>query len=64
MPLKYRFKAREEIPGQHQALYVERDGAWVLDVEGAVEKTRLDEFPEHECGAAARGGVAEDAAGG
>ena len=44
MPLKFRFKAREEIPAEHQALYVERDGAWVLDVEGAVEKNRLDEF--------------------
>src|SRR5687768_15012963 len=44
MPLKFKFKSREEIPAEHQALYVERDGAFVLDVEGAVEKTRLDEF--------------------
>ncbi len=26
------------------ALYVERDGAFVLDVDGAVEKARLNEF--------------------
>lgn len=44
MPLKFRVKTREEVPSEHQSLYVERDGAWVLDVEGAVEKTRLDEF--------------------
>ena len=44
MPLKFKFKSREEIPAEHQGLYVERDGAWVLDVEGAVEKSRLDEF--------------------
>ena len=44
MPLKFRFKAREEIPAKHQALYVERDGAWGLDVEGAVEKTRLADY--------------------
>jgi len=44
MPLKFRYKSREEIPAEHQALYVERDGAFVLDVEGAVEKSRLDEF--------------------
>jgi hypothetical protein len=44
MPLKFRVKTREEVPTEHQSLYVERDGAFVLDVEGAVEKTRLDEF--------------------
>ena len=44
MPLKFKFKSKEEIPAEHQALYVERDGAFVLDVEGAVEKSRLDEF--------------------
>jgi hypothetical protein len=43
MALKYRVKAREEIPAELQRLYVERDGELVLDVEGAVEKTRADE---------------------
>src|SRR4051794_32983004 len=44
MPLKYKFKSREEIPAEQQSLYVERDGAWLLDVDGAVDKTKLDEF--------------------
>jgi hypothetical protein len=44
MALKYKFKTKDEIPAEQQALYAERDGAWVLDVEGAVEKAKLDEF--------------------
>ncbi len=44
MALKYKFKSREEIPAEHAALYIERDGAFVLDAEGVVEKTKLDEF--------------------
>lgn len=44
MPLKPRFKTKEEIPAQHAALYVERDGAWHIDVEDVVEKAKLDEF--------------------
>jgi len=34
MTLRYRFNAKEEIPVEHQALYTEREGAWLLDVEG------------------------------
>ncbi len=44
MGLKFKFKSREEIPSEHAALYVERDGAFVLDAEGVVEKAKLDEF--------------------
>jgi hypothetical protein len=44
MALKFRFKSKDEIPAEQQALYVERDGAWMLDVEGAVDKAKLDEF--------------------
>ena len=44
MPLKFKFKTREEIPAEQQPFYVERDGAWTLDAEGVVEKTKLDEF--------------------
>ena len=44
MPLKFKFKTKDEIPAEHQALYAEREGGWVLDVDGAVEKTKLDEF--------------------
>ena len=44
MPLKFKCKTKEEIPAEHLPLYAERDGAWVLDVDGAVEKAKLDEF--------------------
>lgn len=44
MPLKFKYPKREEIPAEQLALYVERDGAFVLDVEGVVEKTKLEEF--------------------
>jgi hypothetical protein len=44
MPLIFKFKTREDIPAEHVNLYVERDGAWVLDAEGVVEKTKLDEI--------------------
>jgi hypothetical protein len=44
MALKFKFKSKDEVPAEHLSLYTERDGAWVLDVEGAVEKAKLDEF--------------------
>ena len=44
MPLKYKCKTKDEIPAEHLPLYAERDGARVLDVDGAVEKSKLDEF--------------------
>jgi hypothetical protein len=45
MALKSRFNSRNEIPADQAAHYVERDGAWVLEVEGGfVEKARHDEM--------------------
>ena len=44
MALKFKFKTKDEIPAEHLPLYAEREGAWILDVDGAVEKTKLDEF--------------------
>ena len=44
MALKYKHATPGDIPAEHAALYVERDGAWHLDVEGAVDKARLEEF--------------------
>ena len=44
MPLKFKFASKAEIPAEHLPLYVERDGAFFLDAEGVVEKSRLDEF--------------------
>jgi hypothetical protein len=44
MALKYKFKDVKEIPVGDERHYVERDGEWVLDAEGLVEKAKLDEF--------------------
>ena len=44
MALKFKFKSKDEVPAEHQSLYTEHDGAWLLDVDGAVEKAKLDEF--------------------
>ena len=44
MPLKFKYGKRGEIPAEQAALYVERDGAFVLDAEGVAEKAKLEEF--------------------
>ncbi|HOF72326.1 MAG TPA: hypothetical protein PLV05_02150 [Verrucomicrobiota bacterium] len=44
MALKFKIKSKDEIPAGLEAHYVEREGGWVLDAEGAVEKGKLDEF--------------------
>jgi hypothetical protein len=44
MPLKYKYPNKQEIPAEQQALYIERDGAWLLDAEGVVEKSKHEEF--------------------
>jgi hypothetical protein len=44
MALKYKINSKAEVPAEHSALYTERDGAFFLDVDGAVEKAKLDEF--------------------
>ena len=47
MPLKYKFVKREEIPAEQSALYVEREGAFYLDVEGVTDKVKADELRAH-----------------
>jgi len=44
MPLRFKYQSKQELPADHQSLYVERDGAFFLDAEGVVEKSKLDEF--------------------
>ena len=44
MGLKYRIRTRDEAPEEQRGLYAEREGGWVLDVEGAVDKAKIDEF--------------------
>ena len=48
MALKLKLKSKDEAPAEVQNLYVERDGAWLLDVEGTADavqlRAKLDEF--------------------
>jgi hypothetical protein len=44
MPLKYKYTKKDEIPAELAAHYVEREGVFVLDAEGVVEREKLDEF--------------------
>jgi hypothetical protein len=44
MPLKFKCKSKDEVPAELLTHYAERDGAWVLDVEGTVDRSRVDEF--------------------
>lgn len=46
MPIKYKYATKAEIPAEHVSLYVERDGVFILDAEGAADATRLTEFRE------------------
>ena len=43
MPLKSKYQAKDEIPAAHLPFYPEREGAFVLEAEGLVDKARLDE---------------------
>ena len=47
MALKFKYGKREEIPAEQAALYIERDGAFYADVEGAMEKAKGDELRNH-----------------
>src|SRR6476659_6450428 len=44
MALKLKYKTKDEVPAELQTIYVERDGAFELDVDGVVDKTKHDEF--------------------
>ncbi len=44
MALKYKYTGKDQIPAEHAALYVERDGIFFLDAEGVTDKTKADEL--------------------
>ena len=44
MALRKKYESLKEIPAEDVRLYVERDGAWHLDVDLKEEKAKLDEF--------------------
>jgi hypothetical protein len=47
MALKFKYGSKGEVPAELQSFYIERDGAFVLDADGVVEKTKLDEFRQN-----------------
>jgi len=47
MALKYKYATKQEIPAEHQSFYIERDGAWLLDADGVVSQSKLDEFRQN-----------------
>jgi len=47
MALKYKYPTKQEIPAEQSALYVEREGAFFLDVEGVTDKVKADELRTH-----------------
>ena len=47
MSLKYKYAKREEVPVEHQSFYVEREGVFCLDAEGATDKVKADEMRSH-----------------
>ena len=44
MALRFKYASKDQIPAEHAGLYVEREGAFVLDADGVVEKAKLEEF--------------------
>jgi len=47
MPLKYKYSNLKDIPAEDVRLYVERGSEWVLDADGVVSQTKLDEFRQN-----------------
>jgi hypothetical protein len=43
MQLKFRYNTQEEIPDEQKEFYVERDGAWCVDVLGAVDAQQVEQ---------------------
>jgi hypothetical protein len=44
MALKFKYQTKGEIPAELQSLHFEREGAWCLDVDGVVDRAKLEEF--------------------
>ncbi len=43
MSLKFKYGSKEEVPAEMAGHYAEQNGAWLLNVDGAVERARLEE---------------------
>jgi len=43
MQLKFKYNKQEEIPEEYKEFYVDRDGAWSLDVHGATDARQAEQ---------------------
>lgn len=43
MQLKFKYSKQEEIPVEYKDFYVERDGAWFVDVQGATDAQQAEQ---------------------
>jgi hypothetical protein len=43
MQLKFKYNKQEEIPEEYKAFYLERDGAWFLDAQGATDAQQAEQ---------------------
>ena len=43
MQLKFKYNKQEEIPEEYKEFYVDRDGAWSLDVQGATDAQQAEQ---------------------
>jgi hypothetical protein len=48
MKLKYKYEKQAEIPQEVTQLYTEQNGAYLLNVEGVVDRTKMDEFQKEK----------------
>src|SRR5258705_401183 len=44
MPLKYRYDKQTDVPSDQVSFYTEHNGSFILDVDGAIDKSRLEEL--------------------
>src|SRR4051794_16733996 len=44
MNLKFKYQKQEDIPSELSQLYSEHNGAFILNVDGAIDQTKVDDF--------------------
>jgi hypothetical protein len=47
MKPKFRYANQSEIPEALKSFYIEKDGGWVIDIEGAADAAKLNEFRDN-----------------
>ena len=49
MQLKFKYNTQEEIPVEYKEFYVQRDGAWCVDVQGATDTQQVEQREAELC---------------